>query len=98
MKDKHLALITIPLVLLTVVLSVAYAQTIDNSGRREYGYCPISPETMLGRAEFEINGCPLVRVYITNYNQLSTIEKTTIDTQMRASGFRDISEFDERVR
>ena len=71
---------------------------LDNSGRREYGYCPLSPETMLSRAQFEINGCPLVRVYITNWNQLTLLDQQTIDSQLRSSGFKDIGEFDSRVK
>lgn len=85
----------------TVMVINVYAvntTTIDNSGRREYGYCPIAPETMLSRAEFEINGCPLVRTYITNWDRLTITEQTTIDSQLRALGFKDISEFDSRVK
>lgn len=74
------------------------AITLDDNNRREYGYCPISPETMSSRVQFEINGCPVVRVYIVNWNQLTTLEQTTLDTQMRSAGFRDIGEFDARVR
>ena len=86
---------------ITSLLGIMYdygAVTLDNSGRREYGYCPINPETLLSRAQFEISGCPVVRVYISNWNQLTTLEQTTIDSQMRALGFKDISEFDIRVR
>lgn len=72
--------------------------TIDNAGRREYGYCPMTPESLSSRAQIEVNGCPLVRVFITNWNQLSSIDQSTIDSQMRALGFKDIGEFDNRVK
>lgn len=105
MKDNtFIALLTIIVITsLTISFTLKYVYgagtiTIDNSGRREYGYCPIAPETMLSRAQFEINGCPLIRTYITNWNQLTITEQTTIDTQLRAIGFKDISEFDSRVK
>ena len=93
----------IPVIIIAVVLGsisgIAYgAISIDNSGRREYGYCPISPETLLSRAQFEINGCPLIRVYISNWNELTTIDQTTIDTQLKSLGFKDIGDFDSRVK
>lgn len=72
--------------------------TVDNSGRREYGYCPINPELLSSRAELEINGCPLIRTYITNWDKLTILEQQTIDTELRGLGFKDISEFDNRVK
>lgn len=85
-------------VVLGSLSGIAYASiTLDNN-RREYGYCPITPESMLNKAQFEINGCPIVRVYIVNWNQLSSLEQTTIDTQMRNAGFKDIGELDARTK
>ena len=81
-----------------ITIVSASAQTIDNSGRREYGYCPITPETISSRVGLEINGCPIIRVYVTNWNELTVLEQTTVDTQLRAMGFKDISELDVRVR
>lgn len=104
MKFKYTPILIIIGVVLGSISGIAYGAitansiTIDNSGRREYGYCPISPETMLSRAQFEINGCPLVRVYISNWNELSPTDQTTIDTQLRSLGFKDIGEFDYRVK
>ena len=79
-------------------ISVYGAISVDNSGRREYGYCPIQPETMLSRAQFEINGCPIIRVYVTNWDKLTSLEQTTVDSQLRTMGFKDISELDSSVR
>lgn len=71
---------------------IVYAQSIDNAGRREYVYCPIDPSLLSARTTYEINGCPTVRIYVDNWNNLPTLDKTTIDTQLRNSGFKDVSE------
>lgn len=106
MKNKSILLL-ISLIVISVssfsgLIIFAHGLTIspsvDQEGRREYGYCPISPENMLSRAQFEINGCPLIRVYVTNWNQLSTPDQQTLDTQLRSAGFKDISELDSRVK
>lgn len=75
-----------------------YAQTIDNSGRREYVYCPIDPALLSSRTTYEINGCPTVRVYVDNWNSLTALDKTSIDSQLRSSGFKDVSEVSELVK
>lgn len=99
MRDIIIILIIIGLFFIPLFTVTIYATiTTDNTGRREYGYCPISPETMLSRAQFEVNGCPLVRVYITNWNQLTILDQQTIDSQLRSAGFKDIGEFDSRVK
>ena len=101
MNNITLIIIITGILVFSYIGYVAYGasvSTIDNSGRREYGYCPISPETMLSRAQFEINGCPLIRVYITNWNQLTVLDQQTIDSQLRSAGFKDIGEFDSRVK
>lgn len=103
MNTKYLFLI--PIIFLSLIPTFLYVfgaslntSTIDNSGRREYGYCPLNTESLSSRAQIEVNGCPLVRVFITNWNQLSPIDQQTIDSQMRALGFKDIGEFDSRVK
>jgi len=78
------------------IISVAYSAsitttTIDNSGRREYTYCPIS-DTLAKSINGEINGCPISRVYINHWNQLTPLQQTDIDTKLRAIGFVDSGE------
>jgi len=65
--------------------------TLDNSGRREYTYCPIS-DTLAKSINGEINGCPISRVYINHWNQLTPLQQTDIDTKLRAIGFVDSGE------
>jgi len=65
--------------------------TLDNSGRREYTYCPIS-DTLAKAINGEINGCPLSRVYIKDWNKLTPLQQTDIDTKLRAIGFVDSGE------
>lgn len=90
------------LVLVTVVVFTVIAvhdsysasittKTIDNSGRREYTYCPIS-DTLAKSMNAEINGCPLTRVYVNNWNNLTPLQQTDIDTKLRAIGFVDSGE------
>ena len=104
MKLEYYSILIIIGIIFGSIFGIAYGAiiensiTLDNSDRREYGYCPISPEVMLSKAQFEINGCPIVRVYVSNWNSLSEIEKSTIDTQLRSSGFKDIGELDQRVK
>lgn len=96
--------ILLPIIVFAISISilgtiVAFgAVTLDNSNRREYGYCPLAPEGISSRVSLQVNGCPLMRVYISNWNQLTTLEQTTVDTQLRSMGFKDIGEFDVRVR
>jgi len=66
-------------------------KTIDNSGRREYTYCPIS-DTLVKSLNAEIDGCPLTRVYVNNWNSLTPLQQTDIDTKLRAIGFVDSGE------
>lgn len=106
MKDRTFYLLIFILVgipLLVGGISIAFAlipntSTIDNAGRREYGYCPVDPSTISSRAQLEINGCPLIRAYVTNWNSLTPSDQSTIDSQMRLLGFKDIGEFDNRVK
>jgi len=65
--------------------------TLDNSGRREYTYCPIS-DTLAKSINGEVNGCPLARVYINDWNKLTPLQQTDIDTKLRTIGFVDSGE------
>lgn len=83
---------------LSIILTIAIAygaslstSTIDNAGRREYTYCPIS-DTLSKSLNAEINGCPLVRIYVNNWNSLTPLEQSTIDSQLRVIGFVDSGE------
>lgn len=64
--------------------------SLDNSNRREYTYCPINDE--LSKTNIEINGCPLTRVYVNDWNRLTVGQQTQIDSQLRALGFVDAGE------
>jgi len=64
--------------------------TVDNSNRREYTYCPINDQ--LAKTNISVEGCPLVRVYVNNWSQLTSLQQTTIDTQIRGLGFVDAGE------
>ena len=65
--------------------------TVDNSNRREYTYCPLSDSDVKSFGG-EINGCPLMRVYVKNWNNLTPLQQSTIDTLMRGKGFVDAGE------
>jgi hypothetical protein len=65
--------------------------TVDNTNRREYTYCPI-PDSTARSLNAEIDGCPLMRVYINNWSSLTVLQQNTIDTQMRTLGFVDAGE------
>lgn len=74
------------------------AITVDNSDRREYVYCPIDTEELKVITTYEINGCPLVRVYIDNWTKLTLEEQTIIGQQMKANGFKDVGAVDRELR
>jgi hypothetical protein len=65
--------------------------TVDNANRREYTYCPLS-DTDVKSFGGEIDGCPVVRVYVNNWSTLTPTEQTTIDTLLRSKGFVDSGE------
>jgi hypothetical protein len=66
--------------------------TVDNSNRREYVYCPIDSLLLNSKTTYEIDGCPTVRLYVNNWNNLATTDKTAVDTQLRSAGFKDVGE------
>lgn len=76
------------------VIPIAYAQTrtvtVDNADRREYTWCPINDQ--LARTNISVEGCPLTRVYVNDWNKLSPLQQNTIDTQLRSLGFVDSDE------
>lgn len=65
--------------------------TIDNLNRREYTYCPLSDSDVKAMSA-EIDGCPLVRVYINDWNKLTLTQQNTIDTLLRNKGLVDTGE------
>jgi len=72
-------------------IGLAYgAVTLDNSNRREYTWCPINDQ--LAKTNISVEGCPLARVYINDWNRLTVLQQTTIDSQMRGLGFVDAGE------
>lgn len=93
MNKKNLLFI-IPISLMIVLPLIVYGvsiSTIDNSGRREYTYCPLSDSDVKSMSA-EINGCPLARVYVNDWNSKTPLEQTTIDILLRSKGFVDSSE------
>ena len=69
--------------------------TLDNANRREYVYCPLNSTniaTINPLASSELDGCPLVRIYINHWNTLPILNQTTIDTMLRSKGFTDAGE------
>ena len=66
--------------------------SVDSSNRREYVYCPIDSLLLSSKTTYEINGCPIVRIYVDNWNNLSALDQASIDTQLRNAGFKDVGE------
>lgn len=67
------------------------AISLDSSNRREYTWCPMT-DSNAKTLNAEINGCPLVRVYINDWNRLTPLQQSDIDSRMRAMGFVDAGE------
>lgn len=74
-----------------IIVYGASITSIDNSSRREYTYCPLS-DSDVKSFNGEVNGCPLARVYVDNWNSLSSIDQQKIDTLLRSKGFVDSGE------
>lgn len=66
------------------------AVSVDN-GRREYTWCPLT-DSNAKTLNAEINGCPLVRVYINDWSRLTPLQQSDVDSRMRAMGFVDAGE------
>lgn len=81
-------------IILGSFIGYVYAQsitTIDNVDRREYTYCPLS-DSDVKAFNGEINGCPLMRVYVDDWSKKTLLEQSTIDNMLRAKGFVDSGE------
>lgn len=92
MKKWELFTFVFVVMLSSIPIIITYAAvTIDNANRREYTYCPIS-DANAKLLDAEVNGCPVVRVFINNWSNLSIAEQTAIDTRMRSMGFVDAGE------
>lgn len=97
MKEIHTVVIALSMIVLMAVIYSVNVQaqisreTIDNSGRREYTYCPISDNDAKS-INAEINGCPLMRIYINAWNDLTPLEQSAIDSKLRSLGFVDSGE------
>jgi hypothetical protein len=87
-----LSAMIIPSIVLIATYGAPATPQIDNTGRREYVYCPANLLTLDSRATYSVEGCPLTRIYVNNWNGLSTVVQTAIDTQLRSLGFRDANE------
>ena len=96
MKNQTIAILGIIGIIAGSISGIAYGSltsntiTIDNSDRREYTWCPISDQ--LAKTNIEIEGCPLTRVYVNDWNKLTVLEQTQIDTELRSLGFVDSGE------
>lgn len=80
---------------MVLTFGITYAigtPSVDNSDRREYVYCPISPLSLNTATDYNIEGCPTVRIYVYHWNTLTPIQQTSIDSQLRSSGFKDPDE------
>jgi len=96
LKQQYIiSIISISSLLILGLLVYVEAQTrtitLDNSNRREYTYCPLS-DSEIKSLNAEINGCPLVRIYVNDWNKLTSLEQTAIDTLLRGKGFVDSGE------
>jgi hypothetical protein len=104
MKNQTIAIFAITAMVLGSISGIAYGAitsstiTLDNSNRREYVYCPIDTTTLSVSTTYEINGCPTVRIYINNWNTITELDKTSIDTKLRSAGFKDVGEVDARIK
>jgi len=101
MNNRNIIIVLVITALVTMS-SIIYVQalsipSIDNSGRREYVYCPLNPSLLDTSTTYELNGCPTVRIYVDKWNQLTLLQQTNIDTQLRSSGFKDPSELTSSV-
>ena len=93
MKTSKISIIIFVSVGLLAVSGFAYAQ-LQNETRKEYVYCPIDTELLDKSVTYEINGCPIIRVYVENYDRLDTLKRTQIDNTLRTDGFIPKEEFE----
>lgn len=72
--------------------------TIDNSGRREYVYCPVDIDTLGIELTYELNGCPIARIYIDNWLSMTVEEQNAIHEHLINNGFKDVGAVDSKQR
>lgn len=60
--------------------------------RKSFGYCPVDTdtETILTKynVQFDIESCPMARVYIDNWDKLDDSTKQAIVDELALKGFR----------
>lgn len=60
--------------------------------RKAFSYCPISSDTenILGKygVSYNIEGCPLSRLYVDNWDKLDKTTQQNIVNELLASGYR----------
>lgn len=86
-----LSIPSIPLIVHALTTQSIITTTLDNINRRVYTYCPINA-TQVTSFHGDIEGCPIVRVYVNNWNTLPLANQTAIDTMLRTKGFVDQGE------
>jgi len=101
MNNRNIIIVLV-ITALATMSSMLYVQalsnpSVDDSGRREYVYCPINPSLLDTSTTYELNGCPTVRIYVDNWNSLTALKQSSIDTQLRSAGFKDPNELISNV-
>lgn len=60
--------------------------------RKPFGYCPVDDDTttVLTKygVQYEIEGCPLSRVYVDNWNKLDAGTQQAIVNELASKGYR----------
>ena len=86
---------SIPLITHALIQTPIATTTVDNADRREYVWCPLNSTNILSinpTVNAELDGCPLVRVYVYHWDTLPVLNQTAIDTMLRSKGFTDAGE------
>lgn len=104
MKDKLFTIFVIVLSIALPALLFAHAQTIEEidktlsetDNRKSFGYCPSNDDSKnildsLG-IEYYIEGCPLSRIYIENWDKINETDKQLITDYLLVNGYKIESE------
>lgn len=83
---------SIPIVYAQVSIDANTKNTLTSTDhRKSFGYCPVNTDTqtVLSKygASYTIEGCPLSRVYVDNWDKLPDLTKQSIVSELASKGY-----------
>lgn len=85
--------ISIPMAIAQIKIDSSVKDTLTpTDNRKSFGYCPIDTDTQTVLTKygvtFEIESCPIARIYIDNWDRLDDASQQAIVDELQQKGYR----------